>query len=63
MYIIETSYVVLGSKVRRERTGHHAPSTKEGPSMSRKKIRKGHRSSIVRKRDFQTRGRKYHWMR
>jgi hypothetical protein len=32
---------VSGSQVRRERTGRHAPSTKEGPSMSRKKKKKG----------------------
>jgi hypothetical protein len=30
-----------GSQVRREKTGHHAPSTKEGPLMSRKKKKKG----------------------
>jgi hypothetical protein len=30
-----------GLQVRRERTNHHAPSTKEGPSMSRKKKKKG----------------------
>jgi hypothetical protein len=29
------------SQVRREKTGRHAPSTKEGPSMSRKKKKKG----------------------
>jgi hypothetical protein len=30
-----------GLQVRRERTGRHAPSTKEGPSLSRKKRNKG----------------------
>jgi hypothetical protein len=30
-----------GLQVRRERTDRHAPSTKEGPSMSRKKKKKG----------------------
>jgi hypothetical protein len=30
-----------GSQVRIERTDRHAPSTKEGPSMSRKKKKKG----------------------
>jgi hypothetical protein len=30
-----------GSQVRRERIGHHAPSMKEGASMSRKKKKKG----------------------
>jgi hypothetical protein len=30
-----------GSQVRREITDRHAPSTKEGPSMSRKKKKKG----------------------
>jgi hypothetical protein len=39
-----------GSQVRRERTGRHAPSTKEGPSMSRKKNLKG-TSTVNRKEE------------
>jgi hypothetical protein len=38
------------SKVRRERTGHHAPSTKEGPSTSKKKKKKG-ASTVDRKEE------------
>jgi hypothetical protein len=38
------------SQVRRERTGHHAPSTKEGSSMSRKKNKKG-ASTVDRKQE------------
>jgi hypothetical protein len=49
-----------GPQVRRERSGRHEPSTKEGPSMSRKTKKK---LTIVRKRDFWMRGRRYHWMR
>jgi hypothetical protein len=30
-----------GSQIRRERTGHHAQSSKEGPSTRRKKKKKG----------------------
>jgi hypothetical protein len=39
-----------GSQVRRERADHHAPSTKEGSSMSRKKNKKG-ASTIDRKEE------------
>lgn len=39
-----------GSQVRRERTDRHAPSTKEGPSMSRKKKKKG-ASTVDRKEE------------
>jgi hypothetical protein len=38
------------SQVRRERTDHHAPSTKKGPSMSRKKKKKG-ASTVNRKEE------------
>jgi hypothetical protein len=38
-----------GSQVRRERTGRHAPSKKEGPSMRRKKKTKG--ASIVDRKE------------
>jgi hypothetical protein len=52
-----------GSQVRRERIGRHAPSTKEGPSMGRKKKKKG-ASTINRKEErLRTRGRRYYWMR
>jgi hypothetical protein len=37
-----------GSQVRRERIDRHAPSTKEGPLMSRKKKKKG-ASTVDRK--------------
>jgi hypothetical protein len=56
------SMYLSGSQVRRERTDRHAPSTKERSSMEEEKER-GHRQSIIRKRDFQMRGRRYHWMR
>jgi hypothetical protein len=39
-----------GSQVRRERTGCHTPSTKEGPSMSMKKKNKG--ASTVGRKTF-----------
>jgi hypothetical protein len=39
-----------GSQVGRERISHHAPSTKEGPSMSRNKKKKG-TSTIDRKEE------------
>jgi hypothetical protein len=39
-----------GSQVRIERTDRHAPSTKEGPSMSRKKKKKG-ASTVDRKEE------------
>jgi hypothetical protein len=39
-----------GSQVRIERTGRHTPSTKEGPSMSRKKKKKG-TSTVDRKEE------------
>jgi hypothetical protein len=39
-----------GSQVRRERTGRHAPSKKEGPSMRRKKKTKG-ASTVDRKEE------------
>jgi hypothetical protein len=39
-----------GSQVRRERTSCHAPSTKERPSMSRKKKKKG-ASTVDRKEE------------
>jgi hypothetical protein len=52
-----------GSQVRIERTDRHAPSTKEGSSTSRKNKKKG-ASTVDRKEErFQTRARKYHWMR
>jgi hypothetical protein len=38
------------SQVRRERTDHHAPSTKEGPSMIKKKKKKG-ASTVNRKEE------------
>jgi hypothetical protein len=37
-------------QVRRERTGRHAPSTKEGPSISMKKKKKG-ASTVDRKEE------------
>jgi hypothetical protein len=39
-----------GWQVRRERTGRHVPSAKEGPSMSRKKKKKG-ASTVDRKKE------------
>jgi hypothetical protein len=39
-----------GSQVRRERTNLHAPSTKDGTSMSRKKKKKG-ASTVDRKEE------------
>jgi hypothetical protein len=40
-----------GLQVRRERTDRHAPSTKEGASMSRKKKKKGSSTVIDRKKE------------
>jgi hypothetical protein len=40
---------LLGSQVRRERTGRHAPSTREGPSMSSKNKKK--RASTVDRKE------------
>jgi hypothetical protein len=40
-----------GLQVRRERTDRHAPSTKEGPSMIRKKKKKGASTVVDRKEE------------
>jgi hypothetical protein len=40
-----------GLQVRRERAGHHAPSMKEGPSMSRMKKKKGALTVVDRKEE------------
>jgi hypothetical protein len=40
-----------GLQVRRERVDRHAPSTKEGPSMSRKKKKKGASTVVDRKEE------------
>jgi hypothetical protein len=52
---------VSGSQVRRERTGRHAPSTKEGPSMGGKKKKK--RASTVNRKEERLSDERYHWMR
>jgi hypothetical protein len=49
VYIRNTLYVCQDRKLV-ERTGRHAPSTKEGPSMSMKKKNKG-ASTIDRKEE------------
>jgi hypothetical protein len=52
-----------GSQVRRE---NWPPCTiNEGGTINdhKEEKRKGPRPTIIRKRDFRTRGRKYHWMR
>jgi hypothetical protein len=41
-----------GLQVRRERTDRHAPSTKEGPSMIRKKKKKGASTVVDRKEEI-----------
>jgi hypothetical protein len=40
---------LLGLRVRRRKTGYHAPSTKQGPWMSRTKKKKG--ASIVDRKE------------
>jgi hypothetical protein len=50
IYIRNILCIYGGSQVERERTDRHAPSTKKGPPMSRKKKKNGCRPPILRKK-------------